>query len=158
MADEDFDDLDDNDDGGEEVNPLTAARQRVRQQNREIAELRKRDAEGEATRKELAFLRAGIDLDDPRNQYFVKGYEGEFSREAIEAEYQVFSGTRDQAPGEHARVARAAAGAEELSAAQGPKFVQDPNGYQDALARAGSQDAVLAVMREWGSPIADIDD
>lgn len=43
-------------------------------------------AEAATLRRELAFRRAGVDPDDPKAKYFVKGYDGELTAEAIKAE------------------------------------------------------------------------
>jgi hypothetical protein len=40
-------------------------------------------AEAEAAKREVAFLRAGIDPEDTRLKYFVKGYDGPLEVEAI---------------------------------------------------------------------------
>lgn len=50
------------------------------------------EAERDATNLELAMARAGVDLTDPRSRYFVKGYEGDRSTEAIKAEWAQFAG------------------------------------------------------------------
>lgn len=39
--------------------------------------------ESEMLRKELAFYKAGISMDDPRMKYFVRGYDGEITADAI---------------------------------------------------------------------------
>jgi hypothetical protein len=46
-------------------------------------------------RRELAFAKAGIDISDERNGYFIAGYKGEMTREAIReaAEKHGFLGT-----------------------------------------------------------------
>jgi ribosomal protein L12E/L44/L45/RPP1/RPP2 len=61
--------------------------------NANIPELREAADRGkEATKKaeqlerENAFLKAGIDTEDPRMSYFVKGYQGELTKDAILAE------------------------------------------------------------------------
>lgn len=41
------------------------------------------EAEAAKAKRELAFLKAGLDPDDPKTSYFVKGYEGEDTPEAI---------------------------------------------------------------------------
>lgn len=58
-----------------------------------IPELREAAKKGrEATKKaadlerENAFLKAGIDTEDPKFKYFAKGYEGELTADAIKAE------------------------------------------------------------------------
>lgn len=43
-------------------------------------------AEAEAAKRELAFVRAGIDPDDPRQKYFVEGYKGDLTSDAIKSE------------------------------------------------------------------------
>ena len=52
------------------------------------AEKARKQAETEAAevKKQMAFLKAGIDPDSPKAKYFVKGYEGEVTAEAIRAE------------------------------------------------------------------------
>ena len=42
-------------------------------------------AEAEAARRELAMLKAGIDLDTPQGKLFAKAYDGEASLEAVKA-------------------------------------------------------------------------
>jgi hypothetical protein len=44
------------------------------------------EPENARLKKELAFTKAGIPLDDPKTSYFVKGYEGDLTAEAIKAE------------------------------------------------------------------------
>lgn len=62
-------------DGDNEV--IRTLRQQAKDAGREAR------AEAEAAKRELAFVRAGIDPDDPRQSYFVRGYEGEVSSTAI---------------------------------------------------------------------------
>jgi hypothetical protein len=59
---------------------------------REEAETAKQAAEAraEAAERQLAFAQAGVPLSDPRSKYFVKGYEGELTAEAIQAEAATF--------------------------------------------------------------------
>jgi hypothetical protein len=40
----------------------------------------------EALQRENAFLKAGIDLDAPMSEYFIKGYDGDLDADAIKAE------------------------------------------------------------------------
>lgn len=47
---------------------------------------RQATAEAEAVKRENAFLKAGIDPDSPKAKYFVKGYDGELTKDAILAE------------------------------------------------------------------------
>ncbi len=42
-------------------------------------------SEAEAAKRELAFVKAGIDPDDPKAGYFVRGYQGDVEPSAIKA-------------------------------------------------------------------------
>lgn len=64
------------------LEPETEGIKQLRARAEKAAELERKVAEFE--RRE-AFRDAGIDLKDSRNQYFVKGYEGELTAEAIKA-------------------------------------------------------------------------
>ena len=62
------------------VNPM---RQRMKELELEVKTLRQQAIESESTKRELAFRQAGIDPSEPAAKYFVKGYDGELSQEAI---------------------------------------------------------------------------
>lgn len=60
------------------------------QDNAVIRELREQakagkaaQADADAARRELAFVKAGIDPDDPQQGYFVRGYQGDITADAI---------------------------------------------------------------------------
>lgn len=61
-------------------NPMRAA---MRAMESEIKSLRQQAIESEATKRELAFVKAGIDPSDAAAKYFVKGYDGELTQDAI---------------------------------------------------------------------------
>jgi hypothetical protein len=61
-------------------NPVRA---QLKAQEKELRELRKQVAESQAVQKEMAFVKAGIDLASPMSKYFIKGYDGELTPEAI---------------------------------------------------------------------------
>lgn len=70
------------DDGVDEA-PKDPVRARMRLLEKETAELKKQVAEAEAVKREMAFLKAGVPMDNPVAKYFVKGYDGEITPEAI---------------------------------------------------------------------------
>ena len=70
------------DDGVDEA-PKDPVRARMRLLEKEAAELKKQLAEAEAVKREMAFLKAGVPMDNPVAKYFVKGYDGEVTPEAI---------------------------------------------------------------------------
>ena len=55
----------------------------MKQLEKETAELRKQVAEAEAAKRELAFVKAGIDPLQPMTKYFVKAYDGDLNPDAI---------------------------------------------------------------------------
>jgi cell division septum initiation protein DivIVA len=79
---EDDYDEDDYDQPASDQNPVRA---RMKQLEKEAKELRKQVAEFSVTQRELAFAKAGIDPASPQAKYFVKGYDGDLTPEAIRA-------------------------------------------------------------------------
>lgn len=82
------------------------------------AEAQRVKAEADTARRELAFLKAGVDLDTPQGKLLAKAYDGDPTPEAVKAyaeEYGVLQPAAAQVPVEelqaHERVAAASAGA-----------------------------------------------
>ena len=63
-------------------NPL---RERMKQLEAENAALKAKADEAAAASRELAFVKAGVDPTLPMAKYFVKGYDGELTADAIRA-------------------------------------------------------------------------
>ena len=106
-------------------------------------------------RREMAFLKAGINTEDPRMRYFVKGYDGEYTAEAVrqaalEAGFLTQQsndpGLADVA-GAQDRVMSAAAGAVYEDASE-----QAALGRLQAAMEEGGIDAMLEVARQYGIP------
>jgi hypothetical protein len=70
----------DRDDEQEGRNPL---RDRMKQLEAENAELKARADEASAAARELAFVKAGVDPNLPISKYFMKGYDGDLTADAI---------------------------------------------------------------------------
>jgi uncharacterized protein (UPF0335 family) len=121
---EDFNE-DDYDQPASETNPVRA---RMKQLEKEAKELRKQVAEFAVTQRELAFAKAGIDPASPQAKYFVKGYDGDLTPEAIRAaaeEAQLITPQPVQVDPDKAawqQTNRIAAGAE--TASEGPSWVK----------------------------------
>lgn len=77
---ESFYDDDDDQPVEPQQNPVRA---RMKQLEKEAKELRRQVAEFSQASREMNFVKAGIQTDDPRFKYFVKGYDGELTPEAI---------------------------------------------------------------------------
>jgi hypothetical protein len=100
----------------------------MKQLEKEAKELRKQVAEFAVTQRELAFAKAGIDPASPQAKYFVKGYDGDLTPEAIRAaaeEAQLITPQPVQVDPDKAawqQSNRIAAGAE--TASEGPSWVK----------------------------------
>lgn len=103
----------------------------------------------DAKDRELAFARAKLDLDDPKLKYFIKGYEGELTPEAIR-EQAISDGflpapepkhSSDEMQGQQ-RIAAASSGAGET-----PK--EDLNAL---IAQANSPEEVMKLVTQAGLP------
>jgi ribosomal protein L12E/L44/L45/RPP1/RPP2 len=70
------------DETGDEA-PKDPVRARMRQLEKELKAKEQALTEAEALKREYAFVKAGIPMDNPMAKYFVKGYEGEITPEAI---------------------------------------------------------------------------
>lgn len=111
-------------------------------------------AEAESLRRENAFLKAGISVEDQRMTYFVRGYDGELTTEAIRkaAQEAGFISTQSQQPPAAAaqrRMVAAAAGA----TPEGSTGSGDISRLEDAMAEGGVA-AMTAVLNELGIPVS----
>jgi hypothetical protein len=70
----------DEDDQMQETNPVRARMKQLEKENREF---KKRLAEAETAQKEMAFIKGGLDMNHPMAKYFLKGYDGDLSPDAI---------------------------------------------------------------------------
>ena len=140
---ESFYDDDDNDQPVEP--PQNPVRARMKQLEKEAKELRRQVAEFSQASREMNFVKAGIQTDDPKFKYFLKGYDGELTPEAIRRaaeEAQLITpqvNVVDQDKQAWQQSNKIAAGSE--SAPPGPswnKRIQD----------AGSEEEVYAIFAE----------
>jgi hypothetical protein len=123
---------------------------------------KKLEAEMDSMKRELAFARAGLPLDDPSLAYFVKGYDGDLEAESIleaaeqagfieiveDDEYEEPQQQAYQDPAQDRVMAAAAGGmAENVTEAAALSRMED------AL-KEGGVDAMLSVAQEYGVPIS----
>lgn len=119
---------------------------------------KKLESELQATKRELAFLKAGINPEDPKMKYFVKGYEGDLSAEAVrQAALEAgFLASQQQAPDPQQQ---AIASAEQRVSSAAAGAIYEDSSEDAALARLeqameeGGVDAMLEVARQYGIPI-----
>lgn len=81
---DDDDEYNDPDDQETESQP-NPLRQQIKRLEKQVRDLTTKAQEGQAASRELLFAKAGIPLDNPKARYFVKGYDGELTTEAIKA-------------------------------------------------------------------------
>lgn len=117
---------------------------------------KKLEEELATARRELAFIKAGINPDDPKMRYFVKGYEGELTSDAvraaaIEAGFLV-QNSADPALAQVAesqqRVISAASGAMHEDVSEAAAIAR-----MEAAMEEGGVEAMLEVARQYGIPI-----
>ena len=68
-----YDDTDADERGDEDFKNLRAKAKKADQYERELSQMK----------RELAFVRAGVPMDDPKMSYFIKGYDGDLEPDAI---------------------------------------------------------------------------
>ena len=130
------------DESTSEQNPVRARMKQLEKENREAKKL---VAELQTAAKELSFAKAGIDVTDPRFKYFVKGYDGEPTPEAIrQAAEEAQLITPQATPQDTDKAAwqqtnRIAAGAE--TASSGPS-------WRKRISDAASQEELLTIFAE----------
>lgn len=146
--DDDFDtnEIDPEGDAGD-IKSLRRAANGKKQLEKELAELR----------RELAFAKAGLPMDDPKMNYFIKGYDGEMDAEAIRAAALEAGFLAAQSQGEDEGLAAAGAAQDRvMSASSGVSF--EGLSEEAALAQLesameeGGMEAMLDVARQFGIP------
>ena len=143
--------LDDIEQDAEDQTPkgLRKAANRAKQLERELNELRRK----------VAFAEAGIATDDPKMSYFIKGYEGEMTAEAIRQaalEAGFLQTEQPQQTADPTMEADASAQQRVMSASAGAAY--EGVTEEAALARLeaameeGGMEAMLDVARSFGIP------
>lgn len=116
----------------------------------------------EMLRKELAFYKAGILMDDPKMKYFVRGYDGEMTAEAIrqaaieagfvasQGEPEQIDETQQQAFSAQQRVVAASAGAMIPDNSEAAAL-----SLMEQAMEEGGIDAMLDVARQFGIQVGE---
>jgi len=149
-----YDEIDDTDDDEATETPKGQTPADLREAAKRGAKAKQ---EADSLRRENAFLKAGINTDDQRLRYFVKGYDGELRpdeirKAAVEAGFIAADPTEQQAQEQQQAVADAQR--RTVNASQGAANV--PQSEADALAQLeaafnqGGVPAMLEVARQYG--------
>lgn len=120
-------------------------REQLKRLEKENAELRKQTATFAETQKKLAFIEAGVPLEAPMAKYFIKGYDGDLSPEAIREaamEAQLI------APQQAVIEADKKAWRETNRIAAGAEVAPEPAGWAQRIDAATSESEVMAILAE----------
>lgn len=141
----------------EETEEPRGLRKQIEEQ---AAKAKDAEARAAAAERELAFAKAGLPLNDPKMGYFVKGYDGDLTPEAIKtaAEAAGFIGEPEpsippEELAQHQQAANLSAGGGSEPAWTGA--LHDNPQYQQEMAQAMTPEAAMAVMTKYGSPMTD---
>jgi hypothetical protein len=130
------------DDQPNESNPVRA---RMKQLEKEARDLRKQVAEAQEAQKELAFVKAGIDLASPMAKYFVKGYDGELSPDAIRLAAEEAQLITPQKPVDDTDKQK---WQETNKIATGSETAPPPASWVDRIRNANNESELLAIFDE----------
>jgi hypothetical protein len=148
----DYEDNFDSNDGdaigdGGDIKSLRRAANGKKQLEKELADIK----------RELAFAKAGLPMNDPRMNYFVKGYDGDMTAEAIREAAMEAGFLAAQVQGEDPAISNAAAAQQRvMSASSGVAY--EGLSEEAALAQLesameeGGIEAMLDVARQFGIP------
>jgi hypothetical protein len=130
----------------------SALRKELKRAQRERDEAREAVKAATDLARENAFLKAGINVDDPKLRYFAEGYKGELTAEAIKAEAAeagFIQAVVDPNLTEAQRAARVSVGAETPNQAPETRLAEGVA----AINTASSQDEVLAAYAAAGGRV-----
>lgn len=144
------DDTEDQDDQ-QQQQPVTLNRGQIRQLEKRAKGHDAAVAEAASLKRELAFARAGLP-DDPKTTYFIKGYEGELTAEAIRTAAQEAGFLEAPKAPEPAATERAAH--ERLADATAGATNAPPQNFAADIAQAKTPAEVMAIVQRAGLPTA----
>lgn len=118
---------------------------------------KKLESELAQTKRELAFMKAGIDPEDSRMKYFVKGYDGEMTGTAVR-QAALDAGFLALPPDQSAQSQAIQNSQERVMTASAGAVMEDgsENAAYSRMAAAmeeGGSQAMLEVARQYGIPI-----
>jgi hypothetical protein len=142
MSDSNYEFEDEVEDQASRKDPVRA---RMRDLEQQVKAFEAKAKEAEAAQRELAFVKAGVNPDSAAAKYFVKGYDGELTPEAIRAaaeEANLVSSEKKEVAGEQQawnRVAQASRAGETSEA---------PVDYVQRFNNTKSADEVMALIAQ----------
>jgi hypothetical protein len=142
MSDSNYEFEDEVEDQASRKDPVRA---RMRELEQQVKAFEAKAKEAEAAQRELAFVKAGVDPDSAAAKYFVKGYDGELTPEAIRAaaeEANLVSSEKKEASGEQQAWNRVA------QASRAGETSEPPVDYVQRFNNTKSADEVMALIAQ----------
>jgi hypothetical protein len=142
MSDSNYEFEDEVEDQATRKDPVRA---RMRELEQQVKAFEAKAKEAEAAQRELAFVKAGVDPDSAAAKYFVKGYDGELTPEAIRAaaeEANLVSSEKKEAAGEQQAWNRVA------QASRAGETSEPPVDYVQRFNNTKSADEVMALIAQ----------
>ena len=142
MSESDFEFEDEAQDQAARKDPVRA---RMRELEQQVKAFEAKAKEAEAAQRELAFVKAGVNPDSAAAKYFVKGYDGELTPEAIRAaaeEANLVSSEKKEVAGEQQAWNRVA------QASRAGETSEPPVDYVQRFNNTKSADEVMALIAQ----------
>ena len=142
MSDSNYEFEDEVEDQASRKDPVRA---RMRDLEQQVKAFEAKAKEAEAAQRELAFVKAGVNPDSAAAKYFVKGYDGELTPEAIRAaaeEANLVSSEKKEAAGEQQAWNRVA------QASRAGETSEPPVDYVQRFNNTKSADEVMALIAQ----------
>jgi hypothetical protein len=142
MSDSNYEFEDEVEDQATRKDPVRA---RMRELEQQVKAFEAKAKEAEAAQRELAFVKAGVNPDSAAAKYFVKGYDGELTPEAIRAaaeEANLVSSEKKEAAGEQQAWNRVA------QASRAGETSEPPVDYVQRFNNTKSADEVMALIAQ----------
>jgi hypothetical protein len=142
MSDSNYEFEDEVEDQATRKDPVRA---RMRELEQQVKAFEAKAKEAEAAQRELAFVKAGVDPESAAAKYFVKGYDGELTPEAIRAaaeEANLVSSEKKEAAGEQQAWNRVA------QASRAGETSEPPVDYVQRFNNTKSADEVMALIAQ----------
>jgi hypothetical protein len=142
MSDSNYEFEDEVEDQATRKDPVRA---RMRELEQQVKAFEAKAKEAEAAQRELAFVKAGVNPDSTAAKYFVKGYDGELTPEAIRAaaeEANLVSSEKKEVAGEQQAWNRVA------QASRAGETSEPPVDYVQRFNNTKSADEVMALIAQ----------
>ena len=139
----------------ESSNGGNPVRQRMKQLEKDLREAQKQLAASAEVQKKLAFVEAGIPLDSPMSKYFIKGYDGELTPEAIREAAQE---AQLIAPIQQVADTDKQAWRETNKIAAGSEVSPAPPGWIQRIESANSEQEIMSIFAEAQAQGIDLGD